>query len=306
MLANKLERGDTIGVVHTSNTIPEERNKEIQSSIEFLKALGIKVKFGKYINDNTLGYGIPAIKKAEEINKMFEDKEVKAIFGACGGYNVNSVLDYLDYEMIKNNPKIVSGYSDLTSLINAIYLKTGLVTFYGPNFTSLSELTKGEATYTRKETIKRFIEGSLKFGEEEDKIETIKEGVAEGILIGGNLSLISRFSSGKYSYDFNNKILFIEEAAFETPPAGVSSYLYTMKQNGVFNKIKGLWIGSYENEIQLEKIVLDVLEDEYNFPIIKSNNFGHINNKTVIPIGVKAKIDTNTYEKIKLIEKCIY
>ena len=84
-----------------------------------------------------------------------------------------------------------------------------------------------------------------------------------------------------------------------------SNYLYYMKQNGVFDKIKGLWIGSYESEIPLEKIVLDTLGNEYDFPIIKSNNFGHIDRKTVIPIGVKANIDTNKKEKIKLLEKCV-
>lgn len=80
-----------------------------------------------------------------------------------------------------------------------------------------------------------------------------------------------------------------------------------MKQNGVFDKIKGLWIGNYEHEsnISLERIVLDVLGEEYDFPIIKSNNFGHIETKTVIPIGTKAKIDTNKSKKIELIEQCV-
>ena len=305
MLATKLKKGDTIGVVVTSKPIPKERNEEVKSSTKFLKSLGFKVKFGDYIDDNTLGYGTTAKNKAKEINKMFANKEVKAIFCACGGENVNGILDYLDYDIIKDNPKIICGYSDPTSLINAIYLKTELVTFHGANFTSLSEEIEGEAKYTREETMKRFIEGNLKFGNKEDKILTIREGQAEGILVGGNLSLISRFASGKYSYDFKDKILFIEELSAETPPALANSYLYTMKQNGVFDNIKGLWIGNYESEIALEKIVLDILEDEYPFPIIKSNNFGHIDKKTVIPIGVKARIDTNAEEKIKLLENCL-
>ena len=86
-----------------------------------------------------------------------------------------------------------------------------------------------------------------------------------------------------------------------------SNYLYYMKQNGVFDKIKGLWIGNYSHEsnVKLEKIVLDVLENEYDFPIIKSENFGHIENKIAIPIGAKARIDTNEEIKIKLIENCV-
>lgn len=87
----------------------------------------------------------------------------------------------------------------------------------------------------------------------------------------------------------------------------ISNYLYKMKQNGVFDEIAGLWIGNYEHEsmITIEQIVQDVLEDEYNFPIIKSDNFGHGMFKTVIPIGVKARIDTREKEKIKLLEECL-
>ena len=87
----------------------------------------------------------------------------------------------------------------------------------------------------------------------------------------------------------------------------ISNYLYKMKQNGVFDEISGLWIGNYEHEseIRLEQIVQDVLGDEYNFPMIKSDNFGHGMYKTVIPIGVKARIDTSAKEKIKLLEECL-
>lgn len=113
--------------------------------------------------------------------------------------------------------------------------------------------------------------------------------------------------SGKYSINFENKILFLEELGLETEPGMASNFLYFMKQNGVFDKIKGLWLGNYEHEsgVPLEKIVMDVLGDEYNFPIIKSNNFGHLDTKTVIPIGIKARIDTKAENKIELIENCV-
>lgn len=107
--------------------------------------------------------------------------------------------------------------------------------------------------------------------------------------------------------DFAGKILFIEELGFETMPSLVSNYLYYMKQNGVFEKIKGLWIGNYEHEsgISLEKVVLDTIGNKYDFPIIKSNNFGHTDAKTVIPIGARAKIDTNQKIKIELLGNCV-
>ena len=112
---------------------------------------------------------------------------------------------------------------------------------------------------------------------------------------------------GRYKIDFTDKILFLEELGFETGPALASNFLYYMKQNGVFEKIKGIWIGNYTHEsgITLEKILLDVIGDEFKGPIIKSENFGHIEKKTVIPIGIKARIDTNEMKKIQLLEKCV-
>lgn len=126
------------------------------------------------------GYGETARHKAEDINKMFKDKEIDAIFCAMGGFNINSVFDYLDFETIKNNPKIICGYSDPTSLINCIYAKTGLITFHGPNFKSLAD---PETSYGYDEMKKRFIEGSLELGQNDNEYKVIKEGRAEGILV---------------------------------------------------------------------------------------------------------------------------
>ena len=104
-----------------------------------------------------------------------------------------------------------------------------------------------------------------------------------------------------------DKILFIEELGMETGPALVSNHLYYMKQNGIFDQIKGIWVGNYthESQITLEDIILDTLRDEYRFPIIKSENFGHIERKTVIPIGTRAVIDTSKEIKIQLVERCV-
>ena len=304
IIPSKLKKGDTIGVIAPSNPIIGENIEEVEKARKIVEEQGFKVKFSKNLFSNTNGYSSTAKEKAEDINSMFRDEEVKMIWCAKGGENSNSVFEYLDYELIKKNPKIVCGYSDITSLTNIITAKTGLVTFSATNFKTIAT---DETDYSYKEAIKRFVEGSLEIGKTDFGYITIKEGQAEGELIGGNLSLIRGLVEGKYKIDFKNKILFLEELGFETGPALASNYLYYMKQNGVFDKIKGLWIGNYEHEskISLEKIVLDVLEDDIKFPIIKSNNFGHIEEKTVIPIGTKARIDTKKQEKIELVEKCV-
>ncbi len=303
IIPNKLEKGDKIGVIAPSNPITQESLEDINNSIMLMESSGFKIEFGKYVFDNSLGYGTSAIKKAEDINNMFKNPEIKAIFCASGGANSNSTFEYLDYETIKNNPKILCGFSDSTSITNMITAKTGLVTFNGPTFKAL---TSWDTKYGYKQVMKRFVEGKLELSEPGEEFVTIKEGIAEGELIGGNLNLTTNMVCGKYSLDFKDKILFIEELVFESDPTMVSNYLYKMKQNNVFKQIKGLWIGNYEGKIPLEKIVLDVLEDEQiTFPIIKSNNFGHIDKKQVIPVGIKAKIDTKEKVKIKLLEKCV-
>ena len=304
IIPERLKIGDMIGVVAPSNPIINENVEEIEQAKKIMEKLGFKVKFSKNLFSNKIGYSASAKEKAEDINEMFKDKDVKMVWCAKGGENSNSTFDYLDFEMIKQNPKIICGYSDITSLTNMIAEKTGLVTFCGTNFKTIAT---DETDYSLKEVLKRFLDGSLEFGKNEFGYKTIQEGSVEGELIGGNLSLTRAMVAGKYSIDFTDKILFLEELGFETGPALVSNYLYYMKQNGVFNKIRGIWLGNYTHEsgITLEQILLDTLGNEFKGPIIKSENFGHIEQKTVIPIGVMAQIDTSENVKVKLLENCV-
>ena len=306
MIPTKLKKGDTIGVIAPSNYIEKDDLEYINASIALMEASGFKVKFGKYVFEDTLGYGTSPEKRAADINWAFTDGEVKAIMCVKGGEDSNTTLDYIDYEMIKNHPKIICGFSDNTSILNAIHQKAGLVTYHGPTFKSL---TSWETGYAYKQFIKTFAENteSLIMGEPEDEYTTIQAGQATGELVGGNLSLFTKLVCGKYAVNVQDKILFLEELGFEAAPEMVNSNIYYLKQNGVFDKIAGLWIGNYEHpsKISLEKIITNVIGDEYKFPIIKSNNFGHIDKKIIIPIGTKAEINTNEKIKIKLVEKCV-
>ena len=126
----------------------------------------------------------------------------------------------------------------------------------------------------------------------------IHDGEAKGKLIGGNLSLTTSLVD---ELDFNGKILFLEELAYESPSAMVSNYLYKLKQKKVFNQVSGIWLGNYDGDYSIEKILIDTIEDlNLNIPIIKTNNFGHTERKMTIPIGVEAEIKNNY---IKIVEK---
>lgn len=306
MIPTKLKKGDTIGVIAPSNYIEKDDLEYINASIALMEASGFKVKFGKYVFEDTLGYGTSPEKRATDINWAFKDDEVKAMMCVKGGEDSNTTLDYIDYEMIKKHPKIICGFSDNTSILNAIHEKTGLVTYHGPTFKSL---TSWETGYAYKQFIKTFAENteSLIMGEPEDEYTTIQAGQATGELVGGNLSLFTKLVCGKYAVNLQDKILFLEELGFEAAPEMVNSNIYYLKQNGVFDRIAGLWIGNYEHpsKVSIEKIIKNAIGDEYKFPIIKSDNFGHIDKKIIIPIGTKAEINTNEKIKIKLVEKCV-
>ena len=306
MIPTKLKKGDTIGVIAPSNYIEKDDLEYINASIALMEASGFNVKFGKYVFEDTLGYGTSPEKRAADINWAFKDDEVKAIMCVKGGEDSNTILDYIDYEMIKKHPKIICGFSDNTSILNAIHEKTGLVTYHGPTFKSL---TSWETGYAYKQFIKTFAENteSLIMGEPEEKYTTIQAGQATGELVGGNLSLFTKLVCGKYAVNLQDKILFLEELGFEAAPEMVNSNIYYLKQNGVFDRIAGLWIGNYEHpsKVSIEKIIKNAIGDEYKFPIIKSDNFGHIEKKIVIPIGTNAKIDTSKKLPIELLEKCV-
>lgn len=306
MIPTKLKKGDTIGVIAPSNYIEKDDLEYINASIALMEASEFKVKFGKYVFEDTLGYGTSPEKRAADINWAFKDDEVKAIMCVKGGEDSNTILDYIDYEMIKKHPKIICGFSDNTSILNAIHEKTGLVTYHGPTFKSLTSWKTG---YAYKQFIKTFVENteSLIMGEPEDEYTTMQAGQATGELVGGNLSLFTKLVCGKYAVNLQDKILFLEELGFEAAPEMVNSNIYYLKQNGVFDRIAGLWIGNYEHpsKVSIEKIIKNAIGDEYKFPIIKSDNFGHIDKKIIIPIGTKAEINTNEKIKIKLVEKCV-
>ncbi len=303
IIPEKLKKGDLIGVVAPSNPIIGDNIEEIQKAKEIVENLGFKVKFATNLFSNTNKYSASAQEKAQDINEMFRDSNVKMIWCAKGGENSNSIFEYLDFNLIKQNPKIICGYSDITSLTNIITERTGLITYSSTNFKTIAT---DETDYSLKQVLSRFVDGSLQLGEPTDYI-IIQKGSCEGKLVGGNLSLTRALSAGKYNIDFTDKILFLEELGFETEPALVSNYLYYMKQNNIFKKVKGIWLGNYthESQITLEQILLDTIYNEFEGPIIKSNNFGHIEKKIVIPIGINVKIDTSSDLTIRLLENCV-
>ncbi len=294
MLAKKLNYGDTIGVVGVSNSLKEnQRYDDFKRAEEFFVKKGFKIKKGKYIEEDYYGAAGTRQQKAEDLMEMFRDDEVKAIICLEGGQTCNTFIDLLDYEEIKKHPKIITGYSDITILLQAIYEKTGLITFHGESFIHFG-MDNLEEKY--KEFEQAFI--NKKLGKFETGVKNvIRKGNVEGKLIGTNLGCMMYLIGTEYFPDMNDKILLIE--SYRTSPNECQRRFAHLKQIGVFDKVKGIIIG-YNYDLQKNGDVYPQMEDilleytkEYKFPIIKCNDFGHEIVNGVIPIGVNAKIDTD-------------
>lgn len=207
------------------------------------KDMGFKIELSKNVYANTLGYSSTVSEKVEDINEMFANKEVKAIICSQGGQNSNTILPYIDYEIIKNNPKIMMGISDSTAILNAIYSKTGIITYHQ------NDVVWGLGRETSKKEINdfklRLIDGKNGKIEHFTKWKCLKAGIVEEILIGGNPSTLVKLLNTEYCPDFNNKILFLEDYADESPLDEIDSKINILKQHKVFEKIKGLWIGYF-------------------------------------------------------------
>lgn len=294
MLAQKLNYGDTIGVVGVSNSLTfDYRPEHFYKAEKFLQDKGFKIKRGKYVLEDYHGSAGTREQKAEDMMNMFKDKEVKAIICLNGGETCNTFIDLLDYEVIKQNPKIITGYSDITVLLQTIYKKTGLVTFHGESFVHFGE-NDAEEKYKEFESaflnkkIGKFITGNKRI---------IREGNIEGEIIGTNLGCMMHLIGTEYFPDMQDKILLIE--SYRTSPNECQRRFAHLKQYGVFDKIKGIIIG-YNYDLQKNGDIYPQMEDilleytkEYNFPIVKCNDFGHKMVNSVIPIGVNMKLNTD-------------
>lgn len=317
IVPNKLKKGDEIRVIAPSRSMSLLKEDNIKMATNRLESLGFKVTFGKNVlNVADKNYCCASIEdRIEDLHEAFKDKNVKAILTVIGGFNVNQILDYIDYDLIKNNPKILCGFSDITALLNAIYTKTGLITYYGPHFSSFG-MKKG-FEYTLEYFKKMLMEDNEEiiindseqwsddhwFKNQEDRkfiknngIEFIQEESAEGIIIGGNLCTLNLLQGTEFMPDVDNIILFLEDddllgAEFLREfDRDLQSLLHCYKNK----KINGVVIGRSQinSEMTTEKWVslLKSKKELKNISIIINADFGHTTPIFTFPIGGYAKI----------------
>jgi muramoyltetrapeptide carboxypeptidase len=299
---NKLKVGDMVGVVAPSRPIIRIK-REIGEGIKIVESLGFKVKLGKNLNKKLYYSAGSAQERASDLNSMFANRKVKAIICATGGLSSSQILDLIDYDLIKKNPKIFIGYSDTTALLLAIHKKTNLITFHGTDLCDLESISKNARTFLFDMIMGKKQEYILP-----NVIEVIRHGNAIGELVGGNLYLTNSLLGTKYSPSYAKKIWFWEDTG--ESPASLDQKLTHLKLTGKLEKISAMVIGNLsdckdkkykEDNRPIKDIVLELTKN-YNFPIIKVSYFGHdIANFYTLPIGAKAIINTKINE-FKIIE----
>ena len=325
MVAEKLKKGDEIRVIAPARSMKIINNETRDIANKRLEDLGFKVTFGKHVEecDNFTSSSIES--RIEDLHEAFSDKNVKAILTVIGGFNSNQLLTHIDYDLIKDNPKIFCGFSDITALSNAIFAKTGLVTYSGPHYSSFG--MKYGFEYTLDYFKKMFLESEEIeitssevwsndpwFADQEKreffknkKMYCINEGKAQGKIIGGNLSTLSLLTGTEYMPKFDkNTILFIEDDGLVNGAAYLAEFdrmLQALIHQKNFSNVKGIVLGRAEKASDMshekwEMLIKNKKELE-NIPVICDADFGHTTPIFTFPIGGTAKLECNK-DEIKL------
>lgn len=297
----RLSKGDTVGVIAPSSGVSTE---DFDEALENLGALGFKTKAGKYARGSNGFLSGTDRERLHDLHWAFRDPTIKAVWCVRGGYGASRLLPFVNYNLIKQNPKILIGYSDITALHIAIFQETGLVTFHGP--VGASNFTE----YTKEHVLKTLVEGVAKYeinlpappdGADPALYvaKVIKPGKCRGRLLGGNLSLLAAMAGTPFGLkNVRGKILFIEDVS--EPPYRVDRMLTQMRQSVNMRSFAGIAIGVFTrgepDPRKPSQSLMEVLNDrlgDLGIPVIYGLSFGHIRDQFTLPIGITAELDTS-------------
>lgn len=322
---NKLNPGDEVRVIAPSRSMAVVSDTNKSLAIQALEDLDLRVTFGQHVDEGDMMYSSSISSRISDLHAAFSDPNVKAILSVLGGYNSNQMLDYLDYDLIQKNPKIFCGFSDITALGNAIYHKTGLVTYSGLHFSSFA-MQKG-IRYSIEHFKRIFFEpdeivlhpsdewsDDTWYLDQENRVFhpntcylVMNPGQATGKIIGGNLGTLQLLRGTPYMPSLEGVILFIEEVS---NGSGVEIYefdrlLQSLIQDPTFHKAKALVIGRFENSYKMteEKLryILSTKSALKSIPIIANADFGHTTPIFTFPIGGTCSLKAESSGKVELV-----
>jgi len=282
-----LQKGNCIGIISPSGQVSYQEKFETAKNYFEQKGYSVKIfsnakKCCGYLAGNDE-------ERLCDFHNAFLDEEVSMILTSRGGYGAARILDKIDYEIIKNNPKIFCGYSDITAFHSAIYKKTGLITFHAP-FALFDFGAENIDNYTEENFFKNLSSNNINNPlENAFEYTCINEGIVEGELTGGNLCVLTSILGSGFEPNFENKILYIEDV--NEPLYKIDRMLSQLRLCGVFKKIKGLLVGKFSSaEKDFSQKAIELLK-EYDIPCGYGFSATHELNKTTLPLNINYKID---------------
>ena len=295
----RLRPGDMVGLINPAWAVNEESDLEIVK--EVVIALGLKYTLGKHVLDR---YGYFAGRdedRAADVNAMFADPSVNCILAVRGGWGCNRILPLLDYDLMSKSPKVIIGFSDVTSLLIAIYARCNMVTFHGP--VGISTWNQFSVDYFKRilfggeaVTMQNPTTTGDSLVQTKDRIRTITPGVARGRLVGGNLSVLASMVGSQFLPDWKNVILFLEDDGEKI--YRVDRMLTQLKMAGILGQVSGVVFGKCTNCEPGEgygSLTLDEVLDDHirplGIPAWSGAMIGHVENKFTVPLGVQVEID---------------
>lgn len=324
LIPPKLKQRDEIRIIAPARSLSLLLEKNIQLAKENFEKQGFKITFSKNCKEFDVFMSSSIKSRVEDIHEAFKDKNVKAIFTVIGGFNSNQLLKYLDYDLIKNNPKILCGYSDITALENAITAKTGLITYSGLHFSTWAMKKEFEYNleYFKKCLInedefiikpsKTWSDDAWHKNQDNRKIEKnngfiiINKGKAQGTIFGGNLCTFNLLQGTEFMPNISDSILFIEDDDMAGDYFGVEfdRNLQSLIHQSNFDKVKGIVIGRFQKNTDMTlkklKYIIETKEELKNLPIIANVDFGHTNPLITFPIGGIIKLEVDDKVELKI------
>ena len=322
----KLKKGDEVRIIAPSRSMAILSKEIVNIANKKFSDLGLKLSFGKHV-DETDEFNSSSIEsRVEDLHEAFSDKNVKAVITVIGGFNSNQLLRYIDWGLIKNNPKIFLGYSDITALNNAIFAKTGLVTYSGPHYSSFGQKLYFDYTleYFKKCLMTNELftihpskswSGNDNWWLDQNKrnfidnkgLLVINEGKATGDILGANLCTFNLLQGTEYFPNLTDSILFIEDD-YESQSHTFDRDLQSLIHQSTFSKVRGIVIGRFQNESKItDELLIKIIKTKKELdkiPVIANVDFGHTDPKITFPVGGEVKITASKNKvSIKITKK---
>ncbi len=288
-----LKSGDLVALVSPAG--PLAADERFADAVAHVEQLGLRVRPGKHALARNGFLAGTDEQRASDLNDALRDPEIRGVFALRGGYGTTRILDRIDYDALRRDPKVVLGYSDLTAPLNALCQRTGVVTYHGP-VAALSSFSPNETTWLRRAIFDAPPLGVL----EAPNARALVPGTARGRLAGGNLSLISAMIGTPYAVDFEGAVVFIEEV--DEPPYRVDRMLTQLLSSGALRSCAGIVFGECRNcDIEFadgskQTRLADVIAERLSglgVPLLDGATFGHIDEQWTLPIGITATLDVN-------------